>query len=239
MAFIVDWAKDTAAGYLKTGIQAGGTMAGNVVGGVGNTIADGGRALGEGTVTGGIKGVGGYVNSYGDSIKNSFAADGPVGSAQKTAVKPGQAQRALPSAGGAMKALPSAGGATKALPSAGSATRSLPSAGGLQKALPAPSARTIGVPKPASQVSRPSTGGLPKKPSTPVGGKAADGRLRINPASRPKPPIGTPAGTATKPTGTGARPKPNSNAAIGPKPTAKPTPDGKVRISAASRPKPM
>lgn len=53
MSFIVNWAvdkaKDTAAGYLKTGIQAGGTLAGNTVGGVGNTIAEGGRALGEGS----------------------------------------------------------------------------------------------------------------------------------------------------------------------------------------------
>ena len=38
MSFIVDyakdWALDKASGYLKTGIQAGGTLAGNAVGGV-------------------------------------------------------------------------------------------------------------------------------------------------------------------------------------------------------------
>lgn len=53
MAFIVDyakdWALDTASGYLKTGIQAGGTLAGNAVGGVGSTLENGGRAFGEGS----------------------------------------------------------------------------------------------------------------------------------------------------------------------------------------------
>ncbi|KAK4931783.1 hypothetical protein LTR49_001848 [Elasticomyces elasticus] len=97
MAFIANWAIDkvqtTAAGYLKTGIQAGGNMAGNAVGGVGSLIENGGRSFGEGTVGGGIKGVGGYINSYGDGIKGSMAADGPVGSAQKrTAIKPSAVQ---------------------------------------------------------------------------------------------------------------------------------------------------
>lgn len=49
MAFIVDYVKDTAAGYLKTGIQAGGALAGNAVGGVGSTIEQGGRSFGEGS----------------------------------------------------------------------------------------------------------------------------------------------------------------------------------------------
>jgi hypothetical protein len=49
MSFVVDWAKEKAAGYLKTGIQAGGTLAGNAVGGIGSTIESGGRAFGEGS----------------------------------------------------------------------------------------------------------------------------------------------------------------------------------------------
>ncbi len=53
MAFIANWAIDkvqtTAAGYLKTGLQAGGNMAGNAVGGVGTLIESSGRSLGEGS----------------------------------------------------------------------------------------------------------------------------------------------------------------------------------------------
>ena len=49
MSFVVDWAKDKAAGYLKTGIQAGGNLAGNAVGGVGSIIESGGRQFGEGS----------------------------------------------------------------------------------------------------------------------------------------------------------------------------------------------
>jgi len=53
MAFIANWAIDkvqtTAAGYLKTGLQAGGNMAGNAVGGVGTLIETSGRSLGEGS----------------------------------------------------------------------------------------------------------------------------------------------------------------------------------------------
>lgn len=44
-----DWAREKAGGYLRTGIQAGGTMAGNAVGGVGSVIENGGRSFGEGS----------------------------------------------------------------------------------------------------------------------------------------------------------------------------------------------
>jgi hypothetical protein len=171
--------------------------------------------------------VGNYINGYGDSIQNSMAASGAVDSAQKkTAVKSGDsAQMALPSSGAAAK---------KALPS---------STTGAQKALPAPSPKTSAGPKPAAQVSKPASiasSTTSKAPSTYTPAYAPakkpplpEGKVRINPESRPKPPIG-----AAKPTGTGARPKPQSNAAVGAKPTAKPTPDGKVRISPESRPKP-
>lgn len=53
MAFIANWAIDkvqtTAAGYLTTGIKAGGNLAGNAVGGVGTLIENGGRSFGEGS----------------------------------------------------------------------------------------------------------------------------------------------------------------------------------------------
>ncbi|TKA69731.1 hypothetical protein B0A55_05275 [Friedmanniomyces simplex] len=219
MAFIANWAIDkvqtTAAGYLKTGIQAGGNLAGNTVGGVGSLIENGGRTFGEGTVGGGIKGVGGYINNYGDGIKGSMAADGPVNSAQKkTAVQPSTKNR-----------ITDLGDVEQKSPAA--ARKTLPSTGGLPKALPAASTpRASGAPRPVG-----GGGGAAAKPAP-----AADGKARINPASRPKPPI---TGAATKPTGTAARPKPQSNAAVGAKPTGKPTQDGKVRISAASRPKPV
>ena len=49
MAFIMDWAKEKAAGYLRTGIQAGGTLAGNAVGGVGSMIENAGKSAGGST----------------------------------------------------------------------------------------------------------------------------------------------------------------------------------------------
>ena len=46
--FIVNWVEDKVAGYAKTGIQAGGTLAGNTVGGVGGLIENAGRSAGDG-----------------------------------------------------------------------------------------------------------------------------------------------------------------------------------------------
>jgi len=59
VGWAADWAKDTASGYLKTGLQAGGTLAGNAVGGVGSTIESGGRSLGEGSESSFDRGGGG------------------------------------------------------------------------------------------------------------------------------------------------------------------------------------
>ena len=44
MSFITDWVQEKATGYLKTGIQAGGTLAGNAVGGVGSLIESAGQS---------------------------------------------------------------------------------------------------------------------------------------------------------------------------------------------------
>ena len=46
-----DWVEDKATGYLRTGIQAGGTLAGNAVGGVGGLVESAGRSAGDGTFT--------------------------------------------------------------------------------------------------------------------------------------------------------------------------------------------
>ncbi len=48
MSFIVNWVEDKVAGYAKTGIQAGGTMAGNAVGGVGTLVEGAGRSAANG-----------------------------------------------------------------------------------------------------------------------------------------------------------------------------------------------
>lgn len=47
-SFITGWVEDKVSGYLKTGIQAGGTLAGNAVGGVGTLIEGAGRTVGSG-----------------------------------------------------------------------------------------------------------------------------------------------------------------------------------------------
>ena len=48
MSFITNWIEDKASGYLKTGIQAGGTLAGNAVGGVGGLVESAGKTAGQG-----------------------------------------------------------------------------------------------------------------------------------------------------------------------------------------------
>ncbi|KAK4955027.1 hypothetical protein LTR10_007219 [Elasticomyces elasticus] len=164
MAFIANWAIDkvqtTAAGYLKTGIQAGGNMAGNAVGGVGSLIENGGRSFGEGTVGGGIKGVGGYINTYGDGIKGSMAADGPVGSAQrKTAVKPSAVQPSTKNRITDLGDVPQ-----KTTPAA---RKALPSTGGVPKALPAAVPKANGAPRPVAGAAKiaPPAANRPKAPA--------------------------------------------------------------------------
>lgn len=48
VSYVTDYIQNTAAGYLKTGITAAGTMAGNAVGGVGGLIENSGRNIGNG-----------------------------------------------------------------------------------------------------------------------------------------------------------------------------------------------
>ena len=48
MSFITNWIEDKATGYLRTGIQAGGSLAGNAVSGVGGLVESAGQAAGQG-----------------------------------------------------------------------------------------------------------------------------------------------------------------------------------------------
>ena len=48
MSFITGWIEEKATGYLKTGIQAGGSLAGNAVGGVGGLVEGSGRSAASG-----------------------------------------------------------------------------------------------------------------------------------------------------------------------------------------------
>ena len=50
LSWATGWVEDKVSGYAKTGIQAGGTLAGNAVGGVGNLIENSGRGVGSGVI---------------------------------------------------------------------------------------------------------------------------------------------------------------------------------------------
>lgn len=47
MEYVSNWVTDKVAGYAKTGIQAGGSLAGNAVGGVGTLVENSGRSVGQ------------------------------------------------------------------------------------------------------------------------------------------------------------------------------------------------
>lgn len=49
MEWAKNWVIDKASGYAYTGIQAGGTLAGNAVGGAGSLVENAGRSVGQGT----------------------------------------------------------------------------------------------------------------------------------------------------------------------------------------------
>lgn len=51
VSFVTDYIQNTAAGYLKTGVTAAGTMAGNAVGGVGSLVENTGRSIGGGATS--------------------------------------------------------------------------------------------------------------------------------------------------------------------------------------------
>jgi hypothetical protein len=49
MEWAKNWVTDKIAGYATTGIQAGGTLAGNAVGGVGSLVENSGHSVGQST----------------------------------------------------------------------------------------------------------------------------------------------------------------------------------------------
>ncbi|KAF7193662.1 hypothetical protein HII31_05008 [Pseudocercospora fuligena] len=264
MEWAKNWVIDKVSGYAKTGIQAGGTLAGNAVGGVGSLIENSGRSVGQST-SGAIGGVGGYINNYGDGIKNSMAADGPVGGGgaqKKTTVKPTQAVKRT--ADGtqktATKALPAVSTGTKALPAPNqtpAASSSLKPAAMPSKP-PQPTNRVLPAKKPVTSssptitkppaakpavntASTPSTGSTPRPPvSTRQSERTPDGKVKIARSARPSEPT-----TNNQPTTPLAR-LAASNEASRPQPVRAPVStrlspirgDGKVRISAESRPRP-
>lgn len=48
MSFITSWVTNKVSEYAKVGLQAGGSMAGNAVGGVGTMVENAGRSAGGG-----------------------------------------------------------------------------------------------------------------------------------------------------------------------------------------------
>lgn len=48
MSFITSWVTDKVSEYAKVGLQAGGSMAGNAVGGVGSMVENAGKTAGGG-----------------------------------------------------------------------------------------------------------------------------------------------------------------------------------------------
>lgn len=239
-----DWAVDKIYGAAKTGIEAGGTMAGDAVGGAGTLIENSGRNIGN-SASGMVGGVGNYINSYGTGIKDSMAASGPTGSAEKkTAVKPTHAVKEAPKT--AQKALPAATSTVRSLPSSRKALRAPKRTPSPKNPLPSkppqPANRTLPTKKPtASQSAKPATSNLPKISSS-AADRTPDGKIRISSASRPQPVKSNIANEVSKPkavqngsngNGNGHKPLPKISAGKNDR-----TPDGKIRISAASRPRP-
>jgi hypothetical protein len=204
-------------------------------------------------ITGAIGGYGGKLNSYGEGIRSKFAADGYVGASasQKAKKEPSEATKPyglkrLPdaSAPGAyvtnvsrkvlpksMQPTPSAA-ATKQVRSQSAKPLGAPRTG--QKALPAPTPKNNAKALPASVTRTPArTSSAPPTKKPVMGATGA-------PTKKPIPAAYGPAAAAAK------TPAPARGIANTPKPataginTNKPpaAANGKVKISAASKPKP-
>ncbi|EME42741.1 hypothetical protein DOTSEDRAFT_73516 [Dothistroma septosporum NZE10] len=239
-----DWVVDKVYNAASTTIQAGGSMAGNAVGGVGSLIENSGRGVGS-SAQGAIGGVGGYINNYGQSIIDATAPSGGSGSAEKkTAVKPSTASK--PASKPAVSAQKSASAVSKpkavtATPA--SAPRSMPS-----KPPPPGPQRNLPAKKPAQAFPQRSAGSGLNKIAAGKEDKTPDGKIRVSPASRPQPvktagvsngPVKSGAGSGnggpkTAVSNGGPRPLPKVSAGKNDR-----TADGKVRISPASGPRPV
>ncbi|KAI5363689.1 hypothetical protein Slin14017_G056530 [Septoria linicola] len=260
MEWAKNWVTDRLAGYAATGIQAGGNLAGNAVGGVGSLIENSGRSIGQSAngIAGTVSGVGNYINGYGEAVKNSMAADGPVGAstAKKTAVQPtsavkrtanGTAKAVAPATGAVQKTLPSIN-TPKALPAAGVPSkppapmnRALPS----KKPIPAVAASTTKPPPSKTAPTRTTAPAAKTAPrpaiSTGQSERTADGKIKVSSASRPQPvkaapTLGSTPLKSTSSTGA-ARPMPaRAPISTGQNPSRS---DGKTRIAPESRPRPV
>lgn len=200
-------------------------------------------------IAGYVGGVGSYINSYGDGIINSTAASGGGTAEKKTAMKPTQAVNktagsATKGAASAARSLPaSASSATKALPATSSPAQRTPPSKPPAKPAPAkaPPAKKPNTPSSTSSTtSKPvsSANNLPKI-SASAADKTSDGKVRISAASRPQKAGGGPHSTSsgvqkTAQNNSGPRPLPKISAGKEDR-----TPDGKIKISAASRPRPV
>ncbi|PIA95913.1 hypothetical protein CB0940_10458 [Cercospora beticola] len=254
MEWAKNWVTDKLAGYAATGIQAGGNLAGNAVGGVGTLIENSGRSVGQ-SANGAVSGVGNYINGYGDSVRNSMAADGPVSAggagAKKTAVQPSTAVKRT--ANGTTKAASSAiGGVKENVPST---SKALPAAKPPSKP-PTATNRVLPTKKPVPPTATTRTSPAQTAPnrSSAPGAKTAprpaistaqsertpDGKVKISPVSRPQPVKAAPANSgpvrAPAPTAS-SRPAP-VRAPISTGQGAR-TSDGKIKISPESRPRPV
>ncbi|PPJ54827.1 hypothetical protein CBER1_08437 [Cercospora berteroae] len=257
MEWAKNWVTDKLAGYAATGIQAGGNLAGNAVGGVGTLIENSGRSVGQSAngISGAVSGVGNYINGYGDSVRNSMAADGPVAAGgsgvKKTAVQPSTAvkrtanetTKAATSAVGSVKktapSTPKALSAAKPPSKPPTATnRVLPA----KKPVP-PTATTR--PAPAQTASNRATApGAKTVPrpaiSTAQSERTSDGKVKISPVSRPQPVKATPANNGpVRASAQTTSPQPAPvRAPISTGQSAR-TSDGKIKISPQSRPRPV
>lgn len=150
-------------------------------------------------MTGGVRGFGNYINSYGDSIKNSMAADGPVSHTAKKAPMNANAGKGTPVS--APRASLSGDGAKKSVPTASSPKPGLQASkpSGKTTKLAAPSGQNQinpqSRPKPTAGVVRAPNSSPQSKPPVKTSGGAnikapnkppSNGKVRISPESRPK-----------------------------------------------------
>lgn len=189
--------------------------------------------------------MGSYINSYGDGILSATAASGGSSSAaKKTAVKPTQAvgktaAGAQKGVGAATKSLPSVP-ASKALPAA--QRTSSPAQRGPPSSKPPPKPAPAKAPpakKPSTPLSTSSKANTLPKISASSADKTPDGKTRISSASRPQRASGGPHTVSsgvkkTSQNNSGPRPLPKISAGKEDR-----TPDGKIKISSASRPRPV
>ena len=200
-------------------------------------------------IAGAIGGVGGYINNYGQSIIDATAPSGGSGSAEKkTAVKPSTAVSKSATAvsrpaASAQRSVTAASKPKAVSASPAPAPRAVPS-----KPPPPGPQRNLPAKKPNHSFPQKSAGSGLNKIAAGKEDRTADGKIRVSPASRPQPvksagvsngPIKSSAasvygGPKTSVNNAGPRPLPKISAGKNDR-----TADGKIKISPASRPRPV